>query len=114
MRMTVGAHILVDMWGCPAEVLEKVQPVKFLLNEVVSKSQLTKLSETFYQFEPLGVTGVIVLAESHISIHTWPEKEGFAAVDIFCCSGKETAEKAYNILIDNFKPSRHNKKCVER
>ncbi|MBN2111558.1 adenosylmethionine decarboxylase [Candidatus Woesearchaeota archaeon] len=109
-----GAHILVDMWGCPADVLEKVLPVKRLLNEVVSESRLTKVSETFHQFKPIGVTGVIVLAESHISMHTWPEKDGHANVDIFCCSGIEKAEAAYKSLLEKFKPAKSRRKKVLR
>ena len=109
----MGHHVVVNLFGCKAEILKKVEPVKAKLNEVVSESRLNKIGETWYQFKPHGVTGVILLSESHISIHTWPEK-GSAAVDIFCCAGKPTAEKAYNILIEKFKPETHHKKFVKR
>ena len=114
MKMTgMGYHIVVNLLGCPTEVLEKTEIVKPLLNQVVSEAKLTKIGETWHQFEPHGVTGVILLAESHISIHTWPEKNS-AALDIFCCAGKETAEKAFGLIVEKFKAESHDKKTVDR
>ncbi len=111
--MSVGIHILVDLKDCPTELLGKKNIVSKLLNDVVKKSHLTKVEETFHQFEPEGVTGVIVLAESHISIHTWPERN-FAAVDIFCCGKEERAFDAFNLLLQNFKPVTYTHKIVYR
>ncbi len=111
--MNMGHHIIVNLLKCPAKVLEKVNIVQKLLNEIVSEASLTKVGESFYQFEPKGVTGIILLAESHISIHTWPEHES-AAVDIFCCGGKESAKKAYELLVKKFEPSNVKKHEVSR
>ncbi|HLD88797.1 MAG TPA: adenosylmethionine decarboxylase [Candidatus Nanoarchaeia archaeon] len=113
--MSVGIHILVDLKDCPVELLSKKDTVSELLNDVVEKSSLTKVEETFHQFQPVGVTGVIVLSESHISIHTWPEKN-FAAVDIFCCgnSNEERAYNAFHLLLQNFKPGSYAHRVVHR
>jgi len=113
MTGTMGVHILVNLYGCPKELLEYKKDVEKLLNEIVTEAELTKVSESHFQFDPTGVTSVILLAESHISIHTWPE-HGSAAVDIFCCSGEKTADKAFQSLLAKFKPEKYDKKLVQR
>lgn len=113
MTGSMGVHILLNMYGCPKEALSYKEDVARLLNEVVKEADLHKVSESHFQFKPVGVTSVILLAESHISIHTWPEHQS-AAVDIFCCSGKETTEKACALMLAKFKPSNHEKQVVER
>lgn len=113
MKKGMGFHLLVDLFGCPQEKLTHLPLVKKLLNEIVEEASLTKVAETFHQFQPQGVTGLILLAESHLSIHTWPEYQS-AAVDIFCCAGKETAEKAFRLLLQKFQPRQYLKKTIER
>ena len=111
--MKMGTHILADFFGCPEELLKSSEVLSRILNETVSEANLTKVGESFYQFEPEGATGVILLAESHLSVHTWPENSS-AAVDIFCCGGKELAEKAFEILLKKLKPEKHTKTLIER
>lgn len=110
----MGTHILVNMYGCPPELLERADTVSLLLNDVVAASGLTKLGENVHQFEPYGVTAVILLAESHISIHTWPEQNGSAAVDIFTCGAPDSADKAFEALKEKFKPSKLTAQRVNR
>lgn len=110
----MGIHILVNMYGCPPELLERADKVSLLLNEVVSATGLTKLGENIHQFEPYGVTAVILLAESHISIHTWPEQNGSAAVDIFTCGAPNSADLAFEALKKRFKPSKITAQRVSR
>jgi len=112
--MKTGTHLLVNLHGCPKELLCKSEIVLQLLNETVSEAKLTKVGETVHQFQPEGVTAVILLAESHISIHTWPEKDGFAALDIFTCGNEGNAEEALKILIEKFKPQKIDKQKIER
>jgi len=114
MRVTMGTHLLVNMHGCPPELLERVEIVSGLLNEVVSETNLTKLGENHHQFEPYGVTSVILLAESHISIHTWPEQDGSAAVDIFTCGDPQNADRAFEALKSKFKPTKISAQRVVR
>ncbi|MFC1800848.1 adenosylmethionine decarboxylase [Nanoarchaeota archaeon] len=111
--MKMGTHILADFFGCPVEVLKSAEVLRQILNETVSEANFTKVGESFHQFEPHGATGVIVLAESHISVHTWPEN-GTAAIDIFSCSGTGPAEKAFDFLIKRMKPEKFNKEVIER
>ena len=96
--MTVGIHVLANLKGCPTDILKKVDVVRALLNDVVLEAQLNKVGEVFPQYEPEGVTGIILLAESHMSIHTWPE-HNLATVDIFTCGKEGDAEKAFEVLL---------------
>lgn len=83
-KNSLGIHILLSLFDCDEELLVDANCIKNLLNEAVLKADLTKVGETFYQFEPSGATGVLLLSESHICIHTWPEFNT-AAIDIFSC-----------------------------
>jgi len=111
--MVMGTHLLVNLFGCPEEKLEKADVVLDLLNQIVKKAHLNKVGESSYQFKPLGATAVILLRESHISIHTWPEKSS-AAVDIFTCSNSQKNQKAFDELIKLFQPTKYEKHFVER
>ncbi len=102
MMAVGGVHITADLYGCPSDLLERSDIVLKLLNEIVKEADFTKVGETYHQFKPVGATAVILLAESHISIHTWPEKN-FASVDIFSCTGEVMARKALSLLKDKFK-----------
>lgn len=100
-KVSLGTHILLNLFDCEIEKLEKSDMVKEILNQTVEQACLTKVGESFYQFEPRGVTGVLLLAESHICIHTWPEYN-MAAIDIFSCSDERKAQIAADFLIANF------------
>ena len=112
--MRMGTHILVNLYGCPRNKLEKSSVVVKLLKDIVKEAKLTPVGKiASHQFKPFGVTSVVLLAESHISIHTWPEYNS-VAVDIFCCGKSENAERAFKSLIKKFKPKKYDRKRVER
>lgn len=111
--MNVGIHVLGNLYGCPKEFLEKVEIVRSILWKTITESKFTAVGESFHQFEPTGATGVILLAESHISIHTWPEKN-FAAVDIFTCGEETHAEQGFDLLCSYLKPERIEKSVIRR
>jgi S-adenosylmethionine decarboxylase len=97
-----GGHLLLDMWG--ARNLTDPKIIADTLSAAARASGATILHSHFHQFgENGGVSGVLVLAESHISIHTWPERD-FAAIDIFMC-GACDPRKAVPILEDGFRPA---------
>ena len=97
-----GAHLLVDMWG--ASNLDDPKFIEEALKDAARAANATILHGHFHHFSPYGgVTGVLVLAESHITIHTWPERE-FAAVDIFMCGSCDPLH-ALPGLRRAFKPS---------
>lgn len=80
----LGTHILCELSGCDANVLTDVEGVEEILKTAALKANATILTTAFHRFEPHGVSGVVVIAESHLSIHTWPEA-GYAAMDFYTC-----------------------------
>lgn len=106
-------HIIAEFHGCNSEMISRSSVIKRILEKAVSDSNLTKVQSFYHQFSPHGVTGVVLLKESHISIHTWPEF-GYAAIDIFGCGDKGKVLKAYHILVNSFRPTRVHKKEVKR
>ena len=103
--MTVGWHILAEFYDVNPELLKNVAPVREILEKAVKAANLTPIRSHYHQFEPEGVTGFVLLEESHISIHTWPE-HGYLALDVFTCSSEEQTWKAFEALRDGFKPKR--------
>jgi S-adenosylmethionine decarboxylase len=100
-----GTHLLIDLWG--ASNLGDPDLIDAALREAAEEAGATILHSHFHHFSPNGgVSGVVVLAESHISIHTWPERD-FAAVDIFMC-GACDPHLSVPVLKAAFKPSRVN------
>ncbi|MBF0594361.1 MAG: adenosylmethionine decarboxylase [Candidatus Omnitrophica bacterium] len=95
-QYSFGKHYLVEFIGCPGERLRYVDDIRGPLLEAARLSGATVLESYFHQFEPQGVTGMIFIAESHFSIHTWPES-GYAAFDILTC-GEMFPDKAIDHL----------------
>lgn len=98
-----GTHLIIDLWG--AEGLDSLAHVEATLKECVTAAGATLLHIHLHHFTPNdGISGVAVLAESHISIHTWPES-GYAALDVFMCGDAEP-HQAVEVLRRNFRPER--------
>jgi len=97
----LGTHLLVELRDCDARILDDVKKTKESLVTAAKKAGATVLSSHFHVFSPQGVTGVVVIAESHLSIHTWPEY-GYAAVDIFTCGPSLQPFVAATHLIEKF------------
>lgn len=100
-----GTHLIIDFWE--AQNLDNLQQMEAALHEAVEVSGATLLHIHLHHFTPSGgISGVAVLAESHISVHTWPER-GFAAFDIFMC-GDAGPEQAIPVLKSAFNPGKLN------
>jgi len=97
-----GAHLIIDLYE--AERLDDLRYIEETLRTCVEESGATLLHIHLHPFEPTGVSGVAVLAESHISVHTWPEA-GYAAFDVFMC-GDAKPEKCIAVLEDAFSAGR--------
>ena len=93
---TRGRHLLVEYTGCDYDVLNDLKRIESLMNEAATAADASIVASVFQPFVPQGVTGVVVIEESHLSIHTWPE-HGYAAVDFFTC-GDCVPERAHNVL----------------
>lgn len=82
--MRLGRHILAEFYNCSESVMNNVSFIESAMAEAARISGATVIGMNFHTFEPWGVSGVVVISESHLSIHTWPEYK-YAAIDIFTC-----------------------------
>jgi S-adenosylmethionine decarboxylase len=94
---TSSVHVLVELYGCDADLLNDIAHVEWLLNDAAVVAGATVVGRVAHQFAPQGVTVVVVVKESHLSLHTWPEF-GYAAADFFTC-GDCSPDKAVGVLI---------------
>lgn len=97
----LGTHLLVELKNCNPEILKDLNSVKTILVDAAKKANATIVDVTFHEFSPFGISGVVVIAESHLTIHTWPEY-GFAAVDVFTCGETIQPEIAAQYIVEAF------------
>jgi S-adenosylmethionine decarboxylase proenzyme len=107
----IGHHIIADLHGIKnSDTFDNIEIMKSLLMAAAKKAKMKVVSEAWYKFEPTGLTGVLVLASSHISVHYWPEKQ-FLHCDIFTCNDG-VAEHALEYIIDALKPDLNKSKII--
>ena len=82
----LGRHLLVEFSGCDAAALGSLEGITEAMLEAARVSGANVVTHSFHRFSPQGISGVVIIAESHLAIHTWPER-AFAAVDFFTCGG---------------------------
>jgi S-adenosylmethionine decarboxylase len=105
MPKQVGTHCIAELYQCPPTLLDDVQFISKAIREAARRAKSELLHEVTHKFEPVGVTALALLAESHLSIHTWPE-DGYAAVDAFTCGDKAQPEAACRYLARVLKAGR--------
>ena len=106
-----GTHIIIDLWECT--FVNKIVPLRKMIEEAVNISKAKILHLHMHRFgKEQGISGVAVLAESHISVHTWPERN-YMAFDIFMC-GNTYPELASEFLIKMLKPKRKKIEIIKR
>ena len=103
---------MLEYHGCSAEALNDVERVRSLMEGAAKAAKMTIVTSVFHPFVPQGVTGVVVLEESHLSIHTWPER-GYAAVDSYTC-GSGNPMAAHEVLSDGLRAKRSEILEIER
>jgi S-adenosylmethionine decarboxylase proenzyme len=128
-EMGKGIHIISNLYECKRpEYLVDKKKLEALLTKTIQENELTVLRKDFHKFVPEGVdeeenrlygmTGYMLLAESHVSIHTWPDRENYIAMDIFVCNyskdNRENAMKIYHSLLDSFQPTRKEEYFIPR
>lgn len=94
----LGTHLLLDLKECNPQLLDNIDYIKEAMVRAAVEAGATVLGDSFHKFHPVGVTGVVVISESHICIHTWPEHK-YAAVDIFTCGDAFAPRKAADTII---------------
>jgi len=94
---SLGHQIIAEFYDCNRDSLNNVEFIRDAMVTAAENAGATIVTETFHHFSPHGVSGAVIIAESHLSIHTWPEY-GYAAVDLFTCGDTVSSEKAFNYL----------------
>ena len=106
-------HQIVEFNNCEESKIDNSDFVRKIFLEAAKLGNATIVNECFHEFSPYGITGVLVIAESHISIHTWPEHK-YAAVDIFSCGNKVDFNKIINYLKDKLKCKNSSSVSINR
>ena len=107
----VGLHIIAEFWG--SKTIEDSKKIEKILVRAAKEGGNTPLKIAINKFSPQGITGVVLLAESHIALHAWPEYS-YLAIDIFTCGEKTFPEKSLEYLKKEFKPKKVEVKRIQR
>jgi S-adenosylmethionine decarboxylase len=109
----LGHQIIAEFYDCDGDLLANVDYVTDAMLEAAKRAKATIVTHTFHHFSPLGVSGAIIIAESHLAIHTWPEY-GYAAVDLFTCGDSLHTEQAFHYLREALKSGTFSTMSLER
>lgn len=96
-HLPIGHHILADFYNCDSKRLDDVELIRTYMHEAAISAGATIVQENFHKYAPVGVSGVVVIQESHLTIHTWPERR-YAAVDLFTCGADVRPWRAFDYL----------------
>ncbi|MDP2316209.1 MAG: adenosylmethionine decarboxylase [Pseudomonadota bacterium] len=109
----LGNHLLVELYECDAALLDDLDGITDAMVEAALEAGATVIDRTFHRFAPQGVSGVVVIAESHLAIHTWPEHR-YAAVDVFTCGTRVSPDRCADILCERLGSKRQRRIHVPR
>ena len=113
MNNILGKQRMLELYGCETALLDDIAFIKKSMLKAAEIANATIVQQYFHQFSPFGVSGTVVIAESHINIHTWPE-HNYAAIDIFTCTEKMDVDNACAFLKEAFQAKEHSTKDYER
>ena len=113
MKRALGRQVLLEFYGCAPNLLDSTEFVETAMLRAARKARATIVRAAFHRFSPHGVSGMVVIAESHLAIHTWPEHR-YAAIDIFTCGSRVLPEVACKCLISAFGPSEVTRQDIDR
>ena len=108
-----GKHLLLELYGCNREKLNDELYLRCQLNTAAKLARASVLNIVSHKFDPFGVTAIALLAESHLSIHTWPESQ-YSAIDIFTCGRNMKPKLASQFLIESLEASNYVLKTIAR
>ncbi len=104
--MFLGTHFLLDVAGSPFEILDDIAVIEKALVETAQRMGAKVLGAHLHRLTPQGISGIVVISESHLTIHTWPER-GEAAIDIFSCGDAGKARDAIQLLVSRVGAKEH-------
>lgn len=113
MAKSLGRHVLAEIYGCSSEILNDIHQVEKIMVKAALAAGAEIREVAFHKFSPQGVSGVVVISESHLAIHTWPEL-GYAAVDVFTCGDSVDPWVSCNYIKQEFVAQRMEAKEVQR
>lgn len=100
-EVNLGQHVLAEFFECDPNILNSIDKVEKYMVDAALECGATIVQKCFHMFNPYGVSGVVIISESHLAIHTWPEL-GYAAVDLFTCGDKCDPKISYEFLKKKF------------
>lgn len=106
-----GIHLIAEFWN--GKIIEDSKKIEKILRAAVKKANNTPLEIIVHKFKPQGLTGIVLLAESHVAIHTWPEFN-YVALDIYTCGNKASPMKALEYLKEKFQPQKFEIRKLKR
>ncbi|NLL19442.1 MAG: S-adenosylmethionine decarboxylase proenzyme [Clostridia bacterium] len=109
----LGRHVLAEIYGCDFDILNDLKKVEEIMVNAALEAGAEVREFVFHKFSPQGISGVVVISESHLAIHTWPEL-GYAAVDVFTCGDRVNPWDACKFLTEQFNAQHVDAKEVER
>lgn len=109
----LGKHAIAEFYECNVNLLDNVEKIEELLTNAAIECGATIVEKCFHRFSPYGVSGVVIIAESHISVHTWPEY-AYAAVDLFTCGASCNTKRAYDYLVKAFNSKKSSYNELQR
>ncbi len=101
----LGRHVLAEIYGCDPRILDDEERVREIMVGAALEAGAEIREVAFHKFSPQGVSGVVVISESHLAVHTWPEL-GYAAADVFTCGNKVDPWQACRHIVRNFRAQR--------
>lgn len=110
---SLARHLVAEYYGCDPTILDDPVLLAPILEEAAREANATVLKSCLHQFSPQGVSGVLILAESHLAVHTWPE-HGYASVEIFTCGDSADPEAGHQFLLENLNPAHHERRVLQR
>lgn len=109
----LGFQTIIELYDCNTEKINDTELVEKTLLKAAEIANLTIVKSTIHHFNPIGVSGVVVIKESHIAIHTWPE-HNYVALDFFTCNKSYKLEKAIDYIYAIFEAQEIDKKEIKR
>jgi len=113
VKMHLGEKVLAEFYGCSVSAINDSGLIRAAMLEAARRAKATIVADVFHEFNPHGISGVVVIAESHIAIHSWPE-HGCASVDLFTCSADMEPRAAIDYLKSVFQAERVEIQVVKR
>jgi len=110
---TIGTQVVLDLYECASDELDDIDWVSATMMEAARIAGATIVDVVFHKFSPWGISGVVVISESHLAIHIWPE-QAYAAIDVFTCGNSVDLDRAVLYLVGAFKSGRSSSQRMVR